>query len=179
MLGDLAQLGAEAHVDTDTLGRVLHVGGHVLVEGGHQLAGALDERHAQAALHERLGHLEPDVAPADDDRALAPVLQRGAEALGGVDGPRRLGRVGARHVGRDGLGAGGEHDLVEALGALAPLWSRTVSSRRSRSTAVTVVRVWTAIPLARCSSGERVTSRSESSKSPPMKYGIPHAEKEV
>ena len=109
------QLGAEAHVDADTLGRVLHVGGHVLVEGGHHLAGALDERHPQAALHERLGHLEPDVAPADDDRALAALLQRGAEALGGVDGARRLGRVGARHVGRDRLGAGGEHDLVEAL----------------------------------------------------------------
>ena len=55
--------------DADALGRVLHVGGHVLVEGGHDLAGALDERHAQAALHERLGHLEADVAAADDDRA--------------------------------------------------------------------------------------------------------------
>ena len=118
VLGDLLELGAEPDVDADALGRVLHVGGHVLVEGGHDLPGALDERHAQAALHERLGHLEADVAAADHDRALAAALQRGPEALGGVDGARRLGRVGARDVGRDGLGAGGEDDLVEALGAL-------------------------------------------------------------
>ena len=97
---DLLQLGAEAHVDADALGRVLHVGGHVLVERGHDLAGALDERHPQAALHERLGHLEADVAAADRRRALlAAALQRRAEALGGVDGARRLGRVGARDVG--------------------------------------------------------------------------------
>ena len=102
----------------DALGRVLDVGGHVLVERRHHLAGALDERHPQAALHERLGHLEADVAAADHDRALAAALERSAEALGGVDRARRLGRVGARDVGRDGLGAGGEHELVEALGAL-------------------------------------------------------------
>ena len=114
-----SQLGAEAHVDADALGRVLHVGGHVLVEGGHHLAGALDERHAQAALHERLGHLEPDVAAADDDRALAAAARSAARKRSAASMVRAgSARVGARHVGRDGLGAGGEHELVEALGAL-------------------------------------------------------------
>ena len=159
-LGDLLQLGAEAHVDADALGRVLHVGGHVLVERRHHLAGALDQRHPQAALHERLGHLEADVAAADDDRALA--ARPGPRAKRSAASIVRAGSaaLGARDRRRDGLGAGGEHELVEALAALVAelvahgeLAAVEVDGRRPRCA------VWTSIPCSRCSSGERRSGR--------------------
>jgi hypothetical protein len=86
----------------------------------HDLRSGLDERRGDVALDERLRHLEPDVAAADDDRALvlAAARQLGPEALRGVDGPHRLRRLRAGDRRRDRLGAGRQDELVEALGAL-------------------------------------------------------------
>ena len=63
----LLDLGPDDHADADALGGVLHVRGHVGVESAHDLRRGLDEGRRDVALHERLGHLEADVAAADHD----------------------------------------------------------------------------------------------------------------
>jgi hypothetical protein len=54
----------------------------------------------------------------DDDRRVAAPAQRRVEALGCADRARGLDRLRAGDVGRHGLGARGDHELVEPLGAL-------------------------------------------------------------
>jgi formamidopyrimidine-DNA glycosylase len=116
---DRLERGGELHADALGLGAVLHVLGHVGVQRDrHDLVGAVDHRDLEAAADERLGHLQADVARADHDRALAAAQQVLVEALGGVDGPRRLDDLHARDLRADGDRARGDDELVERLGAL-------------------------------------------------------------
>ena len=136
---------------------------------------------AQAALHERLGHLEPDVAAADDDRASrrpAPA-PRGSARRRRWCAPARPRRRRARRR-RDGLGAGGEHELVEALAALVAAAGRARSARGVEVDGRDLgarVDVDPALRDARRASARRA-DRSRR-RGPPTKNGIPHAEKEV
>ena len=116
---DLLDRRVQHDADAVTLGRLLDVRRHVGVERQHDLRRAIDHRHLQPALGERLGHLEADVARPDDDRAAPALVDRVAEALAGVDGAGGLDRLGAVDRRRRGLGAGRDDELVEGLGRLA------------------------------------------------------------
>jgi hypothetical protein len=63
------QRGREAQVDVVSSHLLLHQRGHRLVDVGHDLREHLDDSDPDAALVQRLGHLQPDVAAADHQRA--------------------------------------------------------------------------------------------------------------
>jgi hypothetical protein len=93
--------GFGVHIDTDALHGPVHRSTHVRVERGHRLRGLIDDGHCDAVSHERLGHLDTDVAPADDYgppglRAIEVGQERGAvveslhpEHAGGVHAGQR------------------------------------------------------------------------------------------
>ncbi len=132
----------------------LHARGHVGVEREHDLRRAVDHRDVHPARDERLGHLEADVAGADDDRARAAALERRAQPLAGVDRPRRLDRLGAGDRRGLRLGAGRDDELVERLDRLAAVARCGPSAcARARSIAMTSQPVRTSMPRLRCSCG--------------------------
>ena len=104
---------AEAHVDPVPPQSCSNQRGHVGVEGTHHLRSRLQERDLRTAMRERLGHLEPDVAPAHDDDVL-----------------QRLGR----HVVKEVLGVVERlhtmHVVVVDAGEVGP--DRNASSRDQR-----------------------------------------------
>ncbi len=94
---------------------VLDVIGHVAVERPHDPVALVDDRDGHPAVDEVLGHLQADVARADDDGLAAAALQARAEALRGVDRARGLRRLRAGDRRRGGDGTGRDDELVEAL----------------------------------------------------------------
>ena len=72
---------AEAEVDAVRAQFLVERRGHLRVGGAHDLFGELDESDFETALAEGLGHLETDVAAADDEGAARPCAQRGREMM--------------------------------------------------------------------------------------------------
>ena len=128
---DLLDVGREEEANAVGLGAVLDVRRHVAVERAHDLVALVHDRHRHPAVHQVLGHLEPDVAGADDRRPAAPALEARPEALGGVHRPCRLRRFRAGYGRRAGDGPGGDDQLVEALLRLLPLGA-VVDGERAR-----------------------------------------------
>jgi hypothetical protein len=103
-------------VDAEQLEGLDQPFGHVGVERAHELVAALDQGDALPAADERLGHLEADVAAADDDDLLT-VERAGeveqltcvVEGLHASDGVT----IDAGEVGPRRSRAGGEQELVE------------------------------------------------------------------
>jgi len=116
--------GVGVHIDADALHGPVHGRTHVRVERGHWLRGLVDDGHRDAASHERLGHLDTDVAPADHDgpaglRALEVGQERGA-VVEGLD-PEHTGGVyaGQRWSHRDR--AGRDDQGVETFAVRPPV----------------------------------------------------------
>ncbi len=107
--------------------------GHLGVERGHHLRQLLDDRHSQPAVHEVLGHLETDEAPADDDRLAARSVREpraNPARVGDRADHEDAGQVDPRRVGANRRRAGGEdEDVVGLLPALA----RRVGRARAES----------------------------------------------
>ena len=80
--------GAGEHCDAARLQLGVDQGAELRVDGGQHLGQLLDLGDRQAAHGQRVGHLQPDVARADDDRAVRRGLLKGAH-----DGERVVHRV--------------------------------------------------------------------------------------
>ncbi len=92
---------------------------HLRIERPHGLRGLLDDDRRAPPLDEGLGHLQADVAAADDHHALAAIGQalRVVEQVGGVVQVLHAvdeGQVDAGQVRADGRAPGGDEQLVEA-----------------------------------------------------------------
>ena len=90
---------------------------HVRVEGRHRLRRPVDHRDVEAAAHHRLGHLDADVAAADDDRACAarpPSSSSSRAPSSSVCTPWTPSASTPGTSGAPGLGAGRDHEVVEA-----------------------------------------------------------------
>ncbi len=81
---DLLEPDAQTHVDVVALGGVLHVGGHVGIERGHQLRRLVDQRHAQVALRPA-----PRPSPVRCSRRRRPPRRRRRAAPGRAGACRR------------------------------------------------------------------------------------------
>ena len=132
---DLGDRRGGAHVDALGLGALLDVRGHVLVERDvHDLVGELEDRDLHPALDERLGHLDADVAAADDDRLPAAALERVSKRS--AASTVRAGST-ASVPGTGGATATAPVAMTSwsngSVSSVRVAWSRTVSWRASRS----------------------------------------------
>ena len=141
---------------------------------------AVDDRHREPADLAGLGHLQADVAAADDHHPAHLVGERRPQRRAVVEGLHAVDarRVDARHRRPRGHAARGVDEVVERLGVLAcrRRGRGRAPCRAARSIPTTSVRVRTSMWLRRCCSGERETSCSSRSTAPLIQYGMPHAE---
>ncbi len=107
---------AETHVDPVPPQGGSDEGSHVRVEGAHHLRSRLEQRDLRAAMRERLGHLEPDVAPAHDDDVLqrfgTDVVEQVLRVVEGLHTVHVV-VVDAGEVGTDRNASGRDQRLVE------------------------------------------------------------------
>ena len=108
---------------------------HVEIEcRRHRLLGAVDQRDLEPAAHERLGHLEPDVAAPDDDRPPRLALVDGpphGHAVGQCLHPEDAVGVDARDVRARRHRARRHYELVEGLVALAAVGGEVAHAHAS------------------------------------------------
>ena len=109
-------LGARPHVDAAAAQGVGDAGSEVLVDHAQRLRSALDHRRRAPPLDVGLGHLEPDVAAADDDDPPAPLVGERQQHLGVGEALHAVdeGEVDAGQVRSHRLAAGGDQQLVVA-----------------------------------------------------------------
>lgn len=118
---DLVDGGAGVHEHVVVLELCADQAGEFGVECGEHFGAALQLQHVHAAGGERLGHLETDVAGADDDRAsgvlLVQLFLQGEGVAHGVDRVQPVTRaegVEPGDAGVGGEGAGADDQLVVA-----------------------------------------------------------------
>ncbi len=184
--------GRGAQVQGDPMGPqvVLHGSGELLVQRRHDLVGHLHDLDGQAALVQVLGHLQADVAGADDDHVLEAVGARGDRVDLGLDarpcprccaGHGRPGGPGRAAAGGSGEDPGHSASLSHVSVYSSPvIRSRAVTVRATGSIAVTSVVTRTSMSrVSRRLCGVCRSRRERSLIVSPMWYGRPQLANET
>ncbi len=114
--------GAQPHVHPGPAEFQFDAAGHLRIQRGQDLAGQLDHGDVQAAVAQRLGHLQADEPGTHQHRPPGPAVDQAVQRVRVRDrpqGPDR-GQIRAGHRRDHGCRAGGQHERVVGLVILAP-----------------------------------------------------------
>ena len=124
-LHDTGDSGTQHQLQTLFRGVVVDIGSHIRVQRGNQMIGHLHNGHIQTGVQEVFGHFHANVAAADNDGLFALAeshhLVPDGVGVGDVAQGEDVGGLGALDGRHQGLGAGGENQLVIGFGVLPVL----------------------------------------------------------